>query len=226
VIVYLARNRLNGKVYVGKTKRTLAQRIKEHARDASKGDNLLFHRAIRKHGLGAFEWKAIVELSGENASETDTDETLDMYERKMIALYKSFGPAGYNLTEGGDGVRGWSQSVEHREKIRQAHLGEKNFNFGKSWGHKGPFSEVSKQKMREAALGRKHNEETKAKIAAAQYVAVVQLDMSGNQVATYGSMLEAEQATGVARQGISRACRFPERSTAGYRWHYVDQVKA
>jgi hypothetical protein len=99
----------------------------------------------------------------------------------------------------------------------------KNHNYGKSWGRKGPMSEETKQKMREAALGRTHSEETRVKISAAQYVKVAQYDMEDSLLATYVSMIEAEEKTGVARQGISRCCRFPHRSARGYRFRYLTE---
>ena len=53
-VIYLIRNRLNGKSYVGQTVKTLQARWAEHIRDARKGSPFLFHRAIRKYGVEVF----------------------------------------------------------------------------------------------------------------------------------------------------------------------------
>jgi hypothetical protein len=69
--------------------------------------------------------------------------------------------------------------------------------------------------------GRHHSDEAREKIGQAQYVRVAQYDMSENHVATYESMIVAEQATSISRQGISRCYRFPHRSANGFRFRYV-----
>lgn len=220
MIIYLARNRMNGKAYVGKTERTLEQRTKEHLWFAEKGSPQPFHRAIRKHGAEAFEWSVLCTLS----SDCDGDD-LNLMECHYIEKMGTFSSNGYNATRGGDGVRGWSPSPEHREKIRQAHLGEKNHNFGKSWGHKGPFSEESKQKMREAALGRKHSDETRKKIAAASSVlkrkAVAQVSKEGTVLNVYPSLQEAAQAVGGQVNKISGVLCGHRRTHKGYIWQYA-----
>ena len=66
-------------------------------------------------------------------------------------------------------------------------------------------------------------QESKIKIAAAQIVAVSQYDLDGKFIETYSSMIQAEEATGIMRQGISRCCRFPHRSARGYRFSYADK---
>lgn len=224
MIVYMARNRLNGKGYVGKTKRTLEQRVKEHAHAAEIGSQQPFHRAIRKHGFEAFEWFVL-------ADDAQTEQQLNEQEVHQISRWRTFGPGGYNATKGGDGVMGWSPSPEHREKIRQAHLGEKNHNYGKSWGRMGPWSEETKQKMREAAVGREHTQETKEKISEAlrQRVrktrTVIQYDMNGNVVATYPSMRHAAEATGNHKDRIGDCCRGTRESHGGYRWCYLEEQK-
>jgi len=50
-IIYGARCILDGKWYIGKTDRTLEERIKEHERAASTNAPDLFHKTMREMGL-------------------------------------------------------------------------------------------------------------------------------------------------------------------------------
>jgi hypothetical protein len=58
--------------------------------------NSFFYRAIRKHGIEAFEWEVIYQS-------TDKIYTLNEMESFFIKEYKSFGKNGYNMTLGGEG---------------------------------------------------------------------------------------------------------------------------
>jgi group I intron endonuclease len=98
-VIYLVRNRLNDKVYVGKTKNGVEKRWLEHIKDAIRGSELMLHRAIRKHGADAFE---IFLLSSYAGSPQDLNEQ----ERYFIAKYRAYPPQlgfGYNMSPGGDG---------------------------------------------------------------------------------------------------------------------------
>ena len=53
MIIYMAINKINGKSYIGQTINSLKQRKGEHVRRFSlNNDNLYFHNALRKHGVG------------------------------------------------------------------------------------------------------------------------------------------------------------------------------
>lgn len=55
-----------------------------------------------------------------------TDEEACIYEQEMIAKYESFNPdKGYNITLGGEGMVGVKLSDATKEKLRQANLGKK-----------------------------------------------------------------------------------------------------
>jgi hypothetical protein len=63
-IVYLATNLTNGKRYIGATSRSLEVRRYEHEWCALKGKAStcrFFHAAIRKYGVGVFEWRVLGE---------------------------------------------------------------------------------------------------------------------------------------------------------------------
>ena len=54
--IYLVANKVNGKLYVGKTTQTRNARKKAHEKLAMNGNGFVFHKALRKYGLDNFEW--------------------------------------------------------------------------------------------------------------------------------------------------------------------------
>ena len=61
-LVYLVRNKINNKCYVGSTKRGLVDRRKRHLIAARKGSVGRLHKAIRKYGSDAFEWTILEQV--------------------------------------------------------------------------------------------------------------------------------------------------------------------
>lgn len=93
--LYIIRNTVNDKVYIGKTYNTIEQRFKEHKQDAKRGIKNKFYNAIRKHGNDKF----YIELIGQFE-----EGMLENKEIEYIAKYDSF-HNGYNSTLGGGGKR-------------------------------------------------------------------------------------------------------------------------
>jgi|SRR5690625_2296030 len=59
-LVYMATNKVNGRIYVGSTTVSLAERIMKHRKDSRYLNlNTYFIKAIRKHGWDNFEWSII-----------------------------------------------------------------------------------------------------------------------------------------------------------------------
>lgn len=91
--VYMLRNRVNGKLYVGQTKQKLSDRFSVHKGKHSKCRAL--KAAIAKYGWGAFECIVL-------DTDVPSDKLLRQRERERIAEYGSYGKGGYNLTPGGE----------------------------------------------------------------------------------------------------------------------------
>lgn len=113
--VYLATNTLNNKCYVGITAKELLTRVEAHCKRASLRSDTALHRAIRKHGIEAFEWKELV--FSEDLS------VLKNLEKVLIRELGTRSPDGYNLTDGGDGLL--NPTDETRSKIGAAQRGRK-----------------------------------------------------------------------------------------------------
>jgi hypothetical protein len=106
-IVYQATNLVNGKRYIGLTGRTLKKRRAGHLQ-AARGtkSNMIFHKAIRKHGAHAFEWKVRHDFL--------FDEDAIVCEASLIAKEKP----EYNLS-GGQGILGLRHSSETKARLRE-----------------------------------------------------------------------------------------------------------
>ena len=128
----------NGKRYIGQTRRSVNKRWKEHLR--CQGSCILLESAIAKYGSSSFTFEVLLEIN---------DQFLNEYECKFIDMFDTLEPNGYNIMSGG--VQQSEHSIESRERMRQAKLGPKNHNFGKS------RTEETKRKISEAKSGEKHH---------------------------------------------------------------------
>ena len=96
--VYLVTCLVNGKQYCGQTGNTVSKRWVSHKSEARKGKDLLFYRAIRKHG----ENKFIVSTLREGLTKKEADEEEKLVIRLFGLMEDEF---GYNLMEGGSSGR-------------------------------------------------------------------------------------------------------------------------
>lgn len=100
MIVYKYTNKVNGKAYVGITRRSLEDRHREHTKNA--GDGTYFHNAIAKYGVDSFLLEVIETV--------DSVDLLMERERYWIEHLRTFAyskdPRGYNETTGGEGMTG------------------------------------------------------------------------------------------------------------------------
>jgi group I intron endonuclease len=107
-IIYLITDTVNGKKYIGQTVKGLSKRWKTHLQAVRRGSKNAIHKAIRKYGAESFTIEVIAET---------LEPFLDDLEVFFIRLHNTFSKWGYNLTEGGGGVRG-TRSEEFRERCR------------------------------------------------------------------------------------------------------------
>jgi group I intron endonuclease len=118
--VYVIKNLVNGKQYVGQTIRDLSRYLSIQIRLALRGNTNkpYLYGAIRKYGANAFQIKGLVACQ--------TKEESNSEERRLIAELGTRGN-GYNLTEGGDGGDTFSNrqhTLEARRKIALSKIGK------------------------------------------------------------------------------------------------------
>src|ERR1019366_10769503 len=176
-IVYKITNITNGTVYVGQTTKGLKQRWTEHVYDAvgarRRKHNSYLHLAIEKYGKENF----IAEVLNVCLDK----KSLDAVECFYIKSLNTVRPIGYNISLGGTGVmHGRTMSAEARAKISAGLMGHAGSKFKHTEEAKKKISdslksnfrslgrvhsEETKQKMREAHLGRKFSDEHKLKLS-------------------------------------------------------------
>lgn len=93
--IYKITNKLNGKIYIGQTLKSLEERFQKHCRKTTEKDkyhmNMAIKKAIRKYGKENFTIELIEEVN---------QELLDVREIYWISFYDSYNK-GYNCTLGG-----------------------------------------------------------------------------------------------------------------------------
>ena len=170
--IYLIRNVINGKGYVGQTTLGIGRRFAKHAENSRSGIDVALYRAMRKYGAENF---TVIEVAACGR------ELLDDLEKHYIKFYgtASENGHGYNMTAGGDSSRrpkGSRNSEESKTKNSAAHKGMKRpprseeYRAKQAASHKGKsLSEETKSKIAEAIKGTKkppRSEEYKANMAA------------------------------------------------------------
>jgi len=125
VFIYKVTNKINGKVYIGKTVHTLEHRWSQHLSFAKMNSGCPYlGRAIRKYGSETFEI--------EQLAQTDNSEELNTLECHFIQQLKSYQrEVGYNLTLGGEGTAGYHHSSETKAKIAAGRQGANHPMFGR-----------------------------------------------------------------------------------------------
>ena len=116
--VYLLKNKLNGKCYVGQTC-DFDRRMAEHEYEARSGSSFKIHQAIRKYGLENFESIILHCCQGQEQVVLDELNSLEIH---YIRKFDSFAN-GYNMTEGSRGSLGLRHTKEARQKMSKARSG-------------------------------------------------------------------------------------------------------
>jgi group I intron endonuclease len=139
MIIYKITNKINGKIYVGQTTRSIHVRWKEHCKDKRACKALFL--AIGKYGKENFEI-SVIEICHDI-------EEMNEKESFYISSLNSLVPNGYNLRSGGLNSL---MSNESKIKMSISHTKEKNVNFGKS-----PNNET-RQKISDSNKGKTRSE--------------------------------------------------------------------
>lgn len=160
-VIYVRPNLINGKKYVGQ-----ATNLKKRQNDwkclSQPYAGPAINAARAKYGIDAFDFEILKECD---------DKELDYWEKYYIKELNTKAPYGYNLTDGGEGMTGYTHSEETIKKISEIQKGKNNSFYGKH------HSEEQKKKISEANKGKTpwnkgktniFSEETKKKMSDAQ----------------------------------------------------------
>ena len=130
MIIYLIKNLVNGKCYVGQTIQPVDTRWGQHVSQSLRGSKLILHCAIRKYGVESFE-RCIL-------ARAHTIDELNCLEEFHIKVQNTMVPNGYNLMPGGNNCErtvetrlkqslaksGKALSSEHRKHLSEARFGK------------------------------------------------------------------------------------------------------
>jgi group I intron endonuclease len=224
--VYSHVNKINGKMYIGITGRSILRRWRTNGQGYKKQQ--YFWSAIQKYGWSNFEHTII--------STGLTKEEAEQMEIELIAKYNTTDREyGYNVELGGNTVG--KHSDETKMKIGQAHLGfcytdesKEKMSLakkGKPSSFKGKkHTEEAKRKNSESHKGKKNNYlAERNKVFNARSKSVVQLDFNGNIINIFKSIREASYQTDVNRLCIANVCNGKQASTGGYKWMYLEEYE-
>jgi group I intron endonuclease len=97
--IYKFTNKINGKVYIGKTVQELSKRKHNHLHFVKRGSKFIIHKAIGKYGIENFSLDVVFNTFSEN--------DLNFFEEFFIKEYDCCVldgvEKGYNMTRGGEG---------------------------------------------------------------------------------------------------------------------------
>lgn len=234
--IYLIKNKINNKLYIGQTIRSLQERMHEYER----GDgNDYINNSIKKYGFNNFEFSII-----------DTAATIDELNEKEIYYINKYNTRdkaiGYNIEYGG---RNSIPAEETREKMSKSHKGikqseewiskrvhkqgseaalkygkpktdeEKKYlskNSPKFWQNK-QRSDETKEKIRQTKLNSGMSEKTVAAICKPVY----KLNLTTKDIKKFQSTKEASINEGVNQSTISRWCK-NNKIVGEFRWYYLN----
>lgn len=245
--IYLIRNTITNKVYIGQSN-DIKRRWSEHKARAFNLENNCSHKplylSMRKYGLDAFQLEILCECS--------IDE-LDEQEQKYIEEYNSLTPNGYNILSGGQQFRAEIKQYYCKncgEKITKYATQELCINCWHKLNRKTerPTKEQLIEQLQSVngnfeALGRYYNlsgnairkwckqynissysSDYKTKKEKQLYkIAVNQIDKNtGEIIATYESSMAAARALGKKKGShITEVCKGIHETAYGYKWEYA-----
>lgn len=106
--IYIIKNTVNDKCYIGQTKNSIEYRFKKHISQINcKNQCSALYAAIRKYGVDCFFIESLI-------SGSFSKDELNILEIDFIDKYETLSPNGYNLQTGGGS---FSLSQEVRDKI-------------------------------------------------------------------------------------------------------------
>ncbi len=129
-------------------------------------------------------------------------------EQYWIKYYKELGFDLKNMTNGGDGNTGLKMSDISKEKIRRANLGKKS----------------SKEKITKISNWAKGNNKIQKNLklgSKKSQIPIIQKSKDGEVINQWDSLQQASDELGIERSNISHCLRGRIKTSGGYIWEYV-----
>lgn len=208
-IIYIIKNTINEKVYIGQTSRTLEIRWKEYLRHYKRGDQAIY-AAMRKYGIENFFVEKIEECE---------EDRLDEREIYWIQKYNSFNN-GYNSTLGGR-FEGFATDQINKVLL----LWEQGYTVNKIVELTSLNVETVRGYLNKNNID--HNQiraRANKAIAKSKSKPVFQYDKNNNFIKEWPSTMEAERVLGINHRNISAVCNGKRKTAGNYIWTYERRI--
>ena len=203
MIIYLIKNRINGKVYIGQTIQPLRKRIDGHIADAKRNRATKIARSIRKYGSNNFTFGELIKCSN--------SEELNEMELYYINYYNCLDDKfGYNIRIGGECGSITSEETKKKISIGGMIAAKKAKENGGHWNAGKKCSEEKKKHL-SRVLGNEFNPRNKP---------VYMYDKKGNFIKKFYNSGEAARYIAKSRENIASCCLNKLKSAYGYKWSY------
>jgi group I intron endonuclease len=225
MIIYITKNLINGKKYIGKDSYNDPNYL---------GSGALLLEDIKIYGKENFKKEILEQCTKENLGERE-EYWIDYFNAvKLKNFYnirsktsgwynKDLNPEKYNyvIKKIGDSNRGnprpWlTNNQERKDKLRAANIGKpKPEGFGEIIRQKATgriYTDEHKQRISEGKLGKPHPKSGKH---------VLQLDKEGNIIQEHNSIEEAAKYIGKKRSNISCCLTGVSKTAYGFQWKYI-----
>ncbi len=224
-VVYCHINKINQKKYVGITSQTVQKRWKNGFGYISSPH---FYAAIRKYGWDNFEHIVLFDDLTEQEAKQKEQELIKFWNLRDSEY-------GYNMTDGGEGVKGLYVSNETRRKLSERMAGKNHPYYGKkmpkefceaiSKGRQGmKFSESHKQHLKESHTGKSLSKKQRKKISDNSPVKVKVVCEETMQI--FNSIAEITKFYNKDARHVSECCKGKRDTWNGYHWqYYKDYLK-
>lgn len=205
--IYKITNRINGKIYIGKTIKTIQERWKEHCSDYQKEryEKRPLYSAMNKYGIEHFYIEPVEECSVEFLSER---------EKFWIEYYGSF-KNGYNATIGGDG----KQYVDYDLVVA-------NYKKIKNQTKVAELMKISTDTVAQALRVKKEKILTQQEVQINERgYTIYQYDKYNNFLKSFPSARAAAREVSNNSNGASHildVCKGKRKTAYGYYWKYED----
>jgi group I intron endonuclease len=237
MVIYKITNKINGKIYIGKSTKN---------DDDYMGSGISILRAIKKYGIENF-YKEIIE-------QCHNIDDLNEKECFWIKHYKSIDrKVGYNIAEGGnggntrigysdcemicylknvsDGLKNsekYKKSVENKKGVKNPQHSDKMKELYKQGKLKigvytSKLTEETKKKISEKNKGKKRSDDVKNKIAKSKYKKVYRFDLNMVFIDEYLSIDDASKKCDINRCCISDVCNGRQKTAGGFKWSFTKE---
>lgn len=210
--IYKITNQINGKIYIGQTRKTLTQRMREHVSASYSGYdkkdyNFLLHKAIRKYGIDNFIIEEIEMVPDETKLAEREEYWISFFHSCILEEHSQ----GYNMTYGGEGT----SYIDKQEVYSLWQDGYGSIEIARQTGH------TSRSIKNILATFTDYNKEID--FARNTGVVVYCYNSNGVLVAQYPSITFAAKAIGVDPSVINKCCNKVKKSCGGFFWSYSDK---